>query len=130
MTKKSELSIKDQNIRKVSGAIIASYTALHYLQESKHLGVFRQTAAKNLKRTLSDLIEIERDWFDEAEKIDTNDTSAKMISNQMQYTDAFLEFDFAEFTKLQEVFVAFTLDRKRLVGVSDRILLKHNAKKK
>ena len=130
MDKKSELSIKDKNIRKVSGAIITCYTALHYLQEAKHLKVFRHTSAINLKRTLADLIEIERNWFDEAEKIDVNETSAKMVSNQMQYTDAYLDFDFSDFTKLQEVFVAFTLDRKRLVSISDKILLKDNEKKK
>tara|TARA_R110000796_G_scaffold93394_1_gene197910 strand:- start:886 stop:1278 length:393 start_codon:yes stop_codon:yes gene_type:complete len=130
MAKKSEISIKDQNIRKVSGAIITCYTALHYLQETKHLKVFRHTAAINLTRTLADLIEIERNWFDEAEKIDTNETSAKMVSNQMQYTDAHLDFDFLDFTKLQEISVAFTLDRERIVAVSDSILLEHNDKKK
>lgn len=129
MTKKSKLSVKDQNIRKVSGAIIASYVNLHYLQETKHLNVFRQTAKVNVKRTLNDLIEIERDWYDEAEKIDTNETSSKMISNNLQFVDAFLDFDFSDFTKLQEVFIAFTLDRKRLVGVSDKILIDNNLKK-
>ena len=129
MKTKTELSIKDQNIRKVSGAIISSYVNLHYLQEAKHLKIFRQTSKVNVSRTLKDLIEIERNWYDEAEKIDTNDTSAKMISNNINFIDCFLDFDFAEFTKLQEVFVAFTLDKKRLTSISDKILKEDNAKK-
>jgi hypothetical protein len=131
MSKKSELSIKEQNIRKVSGAIITCYTGHHYLREVKHLGVFRHTAAKNLKRTLDDLVEIERDWYDKSTETEiSEETTSKMIGNQMEFTDAFLDFDFADFTKLQEVFVAFTLDRKRLVSISDKILIEHNSKKK
>tara|TARA_R110002167_G_scaffold313655_2_gene519325 strand:- start:93 stop:494 length:402 start_codon:yes stop_codon:yes gene_type:complete len=124
------LSIEEKNIRKVSGAILTCYTALHYLQETKHLGVFRQRTSLNLKRTMLDLIEIEKDWYDKTTTTDiSEETTSKMIGNQMEYTDAFLDFDFADFTKLQEVFVAFTLDRKRLVSISDKILIKDGAKK-
>ena len=76
----------------VSGGIISSYITTHYLEESKHLGVFKQS--------------------------------------NLTFIDEFLKFDFADFTKLQEVFVAFTKDRKRLVSISDKILRSNGANKK
>ena len=113
----------------VSGGIISSYITTHYLEESKHLGVFKQSAKMNVNRTLKDLIKIELDYFNETENIDDKDLSDKLVSNKLTFIDEFLKFDFADFTKLQEVFVAFTKDRKRLVSISDRILIEDKAKK-
>lgn len=113
----------------VSGGIISSYITTHYLEESKHLGVFKQSAKMNVNRTLKDLIKIEEDYFNETENIDDKDLSNKLVSNKLTFIDEFLKFDFADFTKLQEVFVAFTKDRKRLVSISDRILIESKAKK-
>jgi hypothetical protein len=113
----------------VSGGIISSYITTHYLEESKHLGVFKQSAKMNVNRTLKDLIKIELDYFNETENIDDKDLSDKLVSNKLTFIDEFLKFDFADFTKLQEVFVAFTKDRKRLVSISDKILIADKAKK-
>ena len=113
----------------VSGGIISSYITTHYLEESKHLGVFKQSAKMNVNRTLKDLIKIEEDYFNETENIDDKDLSDKLVSNKLTFIDEFLKFDFADFTKLQEVFVAFTKDRKRLVSISDKILIENKAKK-
>ena len=113
----------------VSGGIISSYITTHYLEESKHLGVFKQSAKMNVNRTLKDLIKIELDYFNETENIDDKDLSDKLASNKLTFIDEFLKFDFADFTKLQEVFVAFTKDRKRLVSISDKILIADKAKK-
>lgn len=113
----------------VSGGIISSYITTHYLEESKHLGVFKQSAKMNVNRTLKDLIKIELDYFNETENVDDKDLSDKLVSNKLTFIDEFLKFDFADFTKLQEVFVAFTKDRKRLVSISDKILIESKAKK-
>lgn len=113
----------------VSGGIISSYITAHYLEESKHLGVFKQSTKMNVNRTLKDLIKIEEDYFNETENVDDKDLSDKLVSNKLTFIDEFLKFDFADFTKLQEVFVAFTKDRKRLVSISDRILIEDKAKK-
>jgi len=113
----------------VSGGIISSYITTHYLEESKHLGVFKQSAKMNVNRTLKDLIKIEEDYFNETDNVDDKDLSDKLVSNKLTFIDEFLKFDFADFTKLQEVFVAFTKDRKRLVSISDKILIADKAKK-
>jgi hypothetical protein len=116
-------------IQFVSGGIISSYITTHYLEQSKHLGVFKQSAKMNVNRTLTDLIKIEEDYFNETENVDDKDLSDRLVANKLTFIDEFLKFDFADFTKLQEVFVAFTKDRKRLVSISDKILMKDNAKK-
>ena len=53
-----------------------------------------------------------------------------MICNNLNFIDEFLKFDFSDFTKLQEVFVAYTLDKKRLTSISDKILITNGADKK
>ena len=113
----------------VSGGIISSYITTHYLEQSKHLGVFKHSTKLNVQRTLNDLIKIEQDYFNETENVDDKDLSDKLVSNKLTFIDEFLKFDFADFTKLQEVFVAFTKDRKRLVSISDKILIADKAKK-
>ena len=121
--------LSEKAVQFVSGGIISSYITTHYLEESKHLGVFKQSAKMNVNRTLKDLIKIEEDYFNETENVDDKDLSDKLVSNKLTFIDEFLKFDFADFTKLQEVFVAFTKDRKRLVSISDRILIEDKAKK-
>ena len=121
--------LSEKAVQFVSGGIISSYITTHYLEESKHLGVFKQSAKMNVNRTLKDLIKIEEDYFNETENVDDKDLSDKLVSNKLTFIDEFLKFDFADFTKLQEVFVAFTKDRKRLVSISDKILIESKAKK-
>ena len=123
------MRLSQKAIQFVSGGIISSYITTHYLEESKHLGVFKQSTKMNVNRTLKDLIKIEEDYFNETENVDDKDLSDKLVSNKLTFIDEFLKFDFADFTKLQEVFVAFTKDRKRLVSISDRILIEDKAKK-
>ena len=76
------------------------------------------------------MVKIEEDFYNEAEKIDDKDISSKMICNNLNFIDEFLKFDFSDFTKLQEVFVAYTLDKKRLTSISDKILITNGADKK
>jgi len=127
MSKKIRLS--EKAIQFVSGGIVSSYVTAHYLEQSSHLGVFKQSAKMNVKRTLEDLIKIEEDYFNETENVDDKDLSHRIVSNKLTFIDEFLKFDFRDFTKLQEVFVAYTLDRKRLISISDKILIKDSSKK-
>ena len=114
---------------KVSGAILSSYINNHYLEETKHCGVFRQSTKKNVSRTLEDLLKIELEYFDNVYDIDDEEVGCALVQTNLKFIDEFLKFDFNEFSKLQEVFVAFTKDKKRLTGISDKILIKSGAKK-
>ena len=114
---------------KVSGAILSSYINNHYLEETKHFGVFRQSTKKNVSRTLEDLLKIELEYFDNVYDIDDEEVGGALVQTNLKFIDEFLKFDFNEFSKLQEVFVAFTKDKKRLTSISDKILIKSGAKK-
>lgn len=114
---------------KVSGAILSSYVNNYYLEETKHCGVFRQSTKKNVSRTLEDLLKIELEYFDNVYDIDDEEVGGALVQTNLKFIDEFLKFDFNEFSKLQEVFVAFTKDKKRLTSISDKILIKSGAKK-
>jgi len=114
---------------KVSGAILSSYVNNYYLEETKHCGVFRQSTKKNVSRTLEDLLKIELEYFDNVYDIDDKEVGGALVQTNLKFIDEFLKFDFNEFSKLQEVFVAFTKDPKRLTSISDKILIKSGTKK-
>ena len=124
---KKELTKKE--IEKVSGAILSSYINNHYLEETKHLGVFRQSAKKNVTRTLNDLTAIELEWFDKVYNIDTKDLGGTMVDNTLAFIDKMLKFGFNDFTELQEVVVSYSLDKKRLKSISDKIHIENGAKR-
>ena len=123
------MELTKKQLIKVSGAILSSYINNHYLEETKHLGVFRQTTKKNVSRTLEDLLKIELEFFDKVYDLDGNKVGSTIIQNNLVFIDEFLKFDFNEFSKLQEVFVAYTKDPKRITSISDKILIKAGANK-
>ena len=123
------MELTKKQLIKVSGAILSSYINNHYLEETKHLGVFRQTTKKNVSRTLEDLLKIELEFFDKVYDLDGDKVGSTIVQNNLVFIDEFLKFDFNEFSKLQEVFVAYTKDPKRITSISDKILIKSGAKK-
>ena len=124
------MELTKKQLIKVSGAILSSYINNHYLEETKHLGVFRQTTKKNVSRTLEDLLKIELEFFDKVYDLDVDKVGSTIIQNNLVFIDEFLKFDFNEFSKLQEVFVAYTKDPKRITSISDKILIESGAKYK
>lgn len=121
--------LSDKTIEKIQGAIISSYETLFYLEEVKKVAphTFKHRAKLNLKRTLEDLQEIERTYFDEVDKIDDNDMSNKIVSNKLTYTDWLLnKFSFNDYLKFQQISYAFEIDPARITGISDKILKENN----
>ena len=115
---------------KVSGAILNSYIALHYLEEIEKIKVLSRGAKGNLTKTIKNLKEIELNYFDVIDGLDEHGLSDKVMEHQMVFTDYLLNrYDFHHFTKIQEVLAAYDLDYKRLTGISDKILMENGAKK-
>ena len=115
---------------KIGGAIITSFINLHYLEEVSRLGIIKQSTKNNLSRTLNDLKVIERDYYNETEKVDENELGDKLTSNTITFVDWLLnEFDFNEFSEFQEIAFAYKLDAKRIKGISDKILIENGATK-
>ena len=69
----------------MSGGILSSAILLHYLEETSHLGVFKQTVKRNVSRTKQDLITMELDWFDKVYNIDQKDLGGTLIDNSLSF---------------------------------------------
>ncbi len=125
------MKLTEKQVEKISGAIITSFVNLHFLEEVASIGIFRQRVKKNVKRTMEDLLDIENNYFNEVEKLegDGNNMADILVANKLQFIKWILnEFDFNDFTKIQEVCIAFSKDKVKLCKTSDEILIKNGAK--
>jgi len=80
---------------------------------------------------MEDLLDIENNYFNEVEKLegDGNNMADILVANKLQFIKWILnEFDFNDFTKIQEVCIAFSKDKVKLCKTSDEILIKNGAK--
>ena len=119
----------EKQLEKISGAIITSFVNLHFLEEADNIGLFRQRVKNNVRRTLADLIDIENNYFAKVEEVDEKDLGDKLVANKLEFVQWLLnKFDFNDFSKLQEVCSAYSLDPKELSDTSDKILFNNGAK--
>ena len=119
----------EKQLEKISGAIITSFVNLHFLEEADSIGLFRQRVKNNVRRTMADLIDIENNYFAKVEEVDEKDLGDKLVANKLEFVQWLLnKFDFNDFSKLQEVCVAYSLEPKKLTNVSDKILINSGAK--
>jgi hypothetical protein len=119
----------EKQLEKISGAIITSFVNLHFLEEADSIGLFRQRVKNNVRRTMADLIDIENNYFAKVEEVDEKDLGDKLVANKLEFVQWLLnKFDFNDFSKLQEVCVAYSLDPKELSDTSDKILFNNGAK--
>ena len=119
----------EKQLEQISGAIITSFINLHFLEEAIQSGLFRQRVRNNVKRTIQDLIQIENNYFSEIERVDDSGLGDKLIANNLEFVGMLLKmFDFNDFSKMQEVAVAYSIDRDAIIKVSDEILTKNGTK--
>jgi predicted DNA-binding protein YlxM (UPF0122 family) len=119
----------EKQLEQISGAIITSFINLHFLEEAIQSGLFRQRVRNNVKRTIQDLIQIENNYFNEIERVDDSGLGDKLIANNLEFVGMLLKiFDFNDFSKMQEVAVAYSIDREAIIKVSDEILTKNGTK--
>ncbi len=116
-------------LEQIAGAIITSFINLHFLEEAAQSGLFRQRVRKNVKRTLDDLIHLEATCFNEIEKVDEAGLGDKLVANNLEFITFLLKmFRFNDFSKMQEVAVAYSMDKEAVTKVTDEILIKNGAK--
>tara|TARA_R110001599_G_scaffold69420_2_gene195813 strand:+ start:1691 stop:2071 length:381 start_codon:yes stop_codon:yes gene_type:complete len=122
------MNLTEKQLEQISGAIITSFVNLHFLEEVKTLGVFKQRVKNNVKRTLTDLIDIENNYFEKIEKVDDEELGDKLVANKLEFIKWLLnKFNFNDYSKLQEVCIAYSLKPKELTDLSDRILINNGA---
>jgi len=120
--------LNKEQVDNVSGGILTGFEFLHYLEECVRLGVFEPAALKRVKATIKHLQFIEEHFYNQVEEMDEENISDKLMSNKLDYVKWMLdEFPHSQYAKLQEVNVAFSLDARRLCGISDKIHLENNA---
>ena len=125
------MKLTNKQVEKISGAILTSFVNLHFLEEVASIGIFRQRVKKNVTRTMEDLLHIENNYFNEVEKLegDDNNMADILVANKLEFIKWILnEFDFNDFTKIQEICIAFSKDKVKLCKTSDEILTNNGAK--
>jgi len=119
----------EKQLEQITGAILTSFINLHFLEEAMQSGLFRQRVRKNVKRTIDDLLSLEHTYFSEIEKVDENDLGDKLVANNLEFLTFLLKmFRFNDFSKMQEIAVAYSLDKEAIIKVSDEVLIKNGAK--
>jgi len=119
----------EKQIEQITGAILTSFINLHFLEEAAQSGLFRQRVKNNLKRTLDDLIHLEATYFNEIEKADENELGDKLVANSLEFISFLLKkFNFNDFSKMQEVAIAYSMDTEAVTKLTDEILIKNGAK--
>ena len=119
----------EKQLEQISGAIITCFVNLHFLQEADSSGLFRQRVKNNVRKTMADLIDIENNYFAKIEEVDEKELGDKLVANKLEFVEWLLnKFDFNDFTKLQEVCIAYSLNKEELTETSDRILTENGAK--
>tara|TARA_R110000823_G_scaffold309869_1_gene434407 strand:- start:7247 stop:7627 length:381 start_codon:yes stop_codon:yes gene_type:complete len=122
------MKLTKKEIEQVGGAIITSFVNLHFLEESQSAGIFKQSVKNNVKRTINDLINIENEYYSKIEDIDDKDLGDKLVANKLEFVNWLLQkFSFNDFSKIQEICVAYSLDKQKLSDVSDSILLENGS---
>ena len=77
---------------------------------------------------MADLIDIENNYFAKIEEVDEKELGDKLVANKLEFVKWLLnKFDFNDFTKLQEVCIAYSLNKEELTETSDRILRENGA---
>lgn len=119
----------EKQLEQITGAILTSFINLHFLEEAMQSGLFRQRVRKNVKRTIDDLLLLEHTYFSEIEKVDENDLGDKLVANNLEFLSFLLKmFRFNDFSKMQEIAVAYSLDKEAITKASDEVLIKNGAK--
>jgi hypothetical protein len=122
------MKITEKQLEKISGAILTSFINLHFLEEAKNTGLFQRRIKQNVNRTIEDLLYIETQYYNKVESVDEKGLSDKLIANKIEFLKWLLnEFDFNDFSKIQEVCKAYSFDKEKLTSISDEILIKNGS---
>ena len=120
--------MRQKDLEKISGAILTSFINLHFLEDADKVGLFKQKVRNNVRRTISDLKEIEVNYYNKVEEVDESDLADKLTTNKMVFLEWLLnKFDFNDFCKIQEICLAYELDKEAITESSDKVLENNGA---
>lgn len=127
--KKEPLTIKESSC--VYGATVSAFNLNHYLSEIAALGLFPTNTLKEVNKLANILEKIERNFLHKMEEADAKEITTTVIDNNLAFNNWLTRnTNFYERVKLHEIYYAFGLDEKRIVGLSNKILKENGAKSK
>ena len=69
-------------------------------------------------------------YYNNVEKVDKGDLADKLITNKMVFIEWILnKFDFNDFCKIQEICLAYEIDKEEISKASEIVLEKNGAEK-
>ena len=118
----------DKDIQQVTGSILMCFIANHYLEEVKHLPIFKHSLKRSVNNTIKELQVVENKYFDKIDEIDDKQLADKLSANLISFLQVLLKGRlFHDFTTIQEILMAYELEPKKIKDTSDSILTNHNA---
>jgi hypothetical protein len=117
-----------KDLEQASGAILASFVALHYIEEVSHTKMFQKDLKFKLKKSIEALQKVEKNFYDKIESVDDHDLASHLSHNMITFLETCMKNRlFNDFTAIQEIIMAYDLDPKSIKGISDKIHNKNNA---
>lgn len=109
-------------LQKVSGAIISCFIASQYLESLKDTSIFKHSLKNKINKCLSELEEIESNYFDKLDLLDEK-TTHQITSNSIEFIEWLLnDFNYHDVQKIKELCFAYSIDSKRVNGITRAIL--------
>lgn len=115
--------MKQKMLESITGSVISSYVALHYLETLKSYGIIKQKEKNLLNKTINSLQEIEKKQFDAI--FNLHEKKVHMISsNLITFFDEVMKTGFTDQMLLQNMIIAYKKDPKSIEGIINKVLNK------
>lgn len=120
---KEERHVRLKMLEALTGSVISSYVALHYLEGLKRYGVLKQNEKNLLNKVIRMLQKTEKNEFDAI--FDIDDDNVHMISsNLITFFDEVMKTGFTSHMLLQNMVLAYKKDPKSIEGIINKVLNK------
>ncbi len=121
--KKEQITPKHRMLESITGSVISSYVALHYLESLKRYDITRQKQKNLLNRIIESLQKTEKIEFDAIFNLD--EKNVHMISsNLIEFFDQIMKTGFTDQMLLQNMIMAYKKDPKSIEGIINKVLNK------
>jgi len=113
--------VKQKELENLTGCIIASKVLLHYNEQIKHTPHYKQKLKKSGNEMLKELIKVEETIYAQIEN-DCGDSINQLSENYFEFIEMITKGSFSEFMSNQILMAAAVYDRKRMIGIAEKIL--------
>jgi hypothetical protein len=109
----------------LTGSVICNQLALHFNEQLKHTGHYKQNLKKFGNMYNKELIKAERDQFDKVFEAD-EEMSHYLSSTLHDFIVMITKTGFIDFTIMQTIIRAYKINPKSIEGITKKILTNEN----